>query len=137
MQKEALSAGITSPEKIYNALAKLTQNAGFKDPNEFWINPNDEEAQGNQQAPAKDQNQTLIEGQLQIEQLKAQSDQQIAQQKAEAQFAQEQERSKNDIIIEREKMAAQMELERYKAQLRAETDLAIAQIKAGYEQSTY
>jgi hypothetical protein len=134
MQKEALAAGITSPEKIYNALAKLTQNAGFKNPEEFWTNPN-ENPQGAQQQP--DPNQTLIEGQLQIEQLKAQSEQQIAQQKAEAAFMQEQERSKNDIIIEREKMAAQMELERYKAQLRAETDLAIAQIKAGYGQPTY
>jgi len=127
MQKEALAAGVTSPEKIYNALAKLTQNAGFKDPEEFWTNPA-ENPQGQQQQP--DPGQALLEGQLQIEQLKAQSEQQIAQQKAEAQFMQEQERSKNDIIIEREKMAAQMELERYKAQLRAETDLAIAQIKA-------
>ena len=137
MQKEALAAGITSPEKIYNALAKLTQNAGFKNPEEFWTNPNSEEAKANQQPAPQDPNQVLLEGQLQIEQVKAQSEQQIAQQKAEAQFAQEQERSKNDIIIEREKMAAQMELERYKAQLRAETDLAIAQIKAGYGQSTY
>jgi hypothetical protein len=135
MQKEALAAGITSPEKIYNALAKLTQNAGFKNPEEFWTNPAENPQGQEQQQP--DPNQTLIEGQLQIEQLKAQSEQQIAQQKAEAQFMQEQERSKNDIIIEREKMAAQMELERYKAQLRAETDLAIAQIKAGYGQPTY
>jgi hypothetical protein len=135
MQKEALAAGITSPEKIYNALAKLTQNAGFKNPEEFWTNPAENPQGQEQQQP--DPNQTLIEGQLQIEQLKAQSEQQIAQQKAEAAFMQEQERSKNDIIIEREKMAAQMELERYKAQLRAETDLAIAQIKAGYGQPTY
>ena len=135
MQKEALAAGVTSPEKIYNALAKLTQNAGFKDPEEFWTNPA-ENPQGQQQQQP-DPAQALLEGQLQIEQLKAQSEQQIAQQKAEAQFMQEQERSKNDIIIEREKMAAQMELERYKAQLRAETDLAIAQIKAGYGQATY
>jgi hypothetical protein len=134
MQKEALAAGITSPEKIYNALAKLTQNAGFKNPEEFWTNPS-ENPEG-QQPPPPDPNQALLEGQLQIESLKAQSEQQIAQQKAEAQFMQEQERSKNDIIIEREKMAAQMELERYKAQLRAETDLAIAQIKAGYGQPT-
>jgi hypothetical protein len=39
MQKEAIQIGLTSPEKIYNALAKLTQNAGFKNPEEFWTNP--------------------------------------------------------------------------------------------------
>jgi flagellar biosynthesis GTPase FlhF len=126
-QEKALALGITSPDKIYNALAKLTQNAGFKNPEEFWTNPL-ENPQAGQQQP--DPNQTLIEGQMQIEQMKLQSEATIAQQKAQAQLQQEQLRSQNDVIIEREKIAAQMELERYKAQLKAETDLAIAQIKA-------
>ena len=127
-QKEALSIGITSPEKIYNALAKLTQNAGFKNPEEFWVNPANTPEQEGQQRP--DPNETLIQGQLAIEQQKAQSDMALSQQKAQAQMMQEQERSKNDIIIEREKIIAQAELEKFKAQLKAETDLAIAQIKA-------
>jgi hypothetical protein len=118
MQKEAINAGLTNPEKIYNALAKLTQNAGFKNPEEFWVNPaNAPEQEGQQQQPSEAE--IMIQGQLQIE-----------QQKADAQMMQEQERSKNDIIIEREKIVAQAELERFKAQLKAETDLAIAQIKA-------
>ena len=116
-QKEAIAIGITSPEKIYNALAKLTQNAGFKNPEEFWINPaNTPEQEGSKQPSEAE---IMVQGQLAIE-----------QQKAQAQMMQEQERSKNDIIIEREKIAAQAELERFKAQLKAETDLAIAQIKA-------
>ena len=122
MQKEALSAGITSPDKIYNALAKLTQNAGFKNPEEFWTNPAENpQSQGQQPSEAD----TLIQGQLAIEDRKAQ-----------AAIEQEQIRSQNDILIEREKIAAQAELERFKAQLKAETDLAIAQIKASYGQAT-
>lgn len=117
MQKEALPAGITSPDKIYNALAKLTQNAGFKNPEEFWTNPA-ENPQGQQQDKPSE-TEMAIQGQLAIE-----------QQKAQAQLQQEQVRSQNDILIEREKIAAQAELERFKAQLKAETDLAIAQIKA-------
>jgi len=118
MQKEALAAGLTDPAKIYNSLAKLTQNAGFKNPEEFWTNPNENpQAQGQEQPDPADK---LIQGQLAIE-----------QQKAQAQLEQEQVRSQNDILIEREKIAAQAELERFKAQLKAETDLAIAQIKAG------
>ena len=128
MQKEAIQIGLTSPEKIYNALSKLTQNAGFKNPEEFWTNPSNN-PQG-QQPPKEDPSDKLIQGQLAIEQQKAQSDMQLSQQKAQAQLAQEQERSKNDIIIERERIVAQAELERFKAQLKAETDLAIAQIKA-------
>jgi hypothetical protein len=128
MQKEAIQIGLTSPDKIYNSLAKLTQNAGFKNPEEFWTNPSDN-PQG-QQPPQQDPSDKLIQGQLAIEQQKAQSDMQLSQQKAQAQLAQEQERSKNDIIIERERIVAQAELERFKAQLKAETDLAIAQLKA-------
>ena len=128
MQKEAIQIGLTSPDKIYNSLAKLTQNAGFKNPEEFWTNPASN-PQG-EQPKQPDPQETLIQGQLAIEQQKAQSDMQLSQQKAQAQLAQEQERSKNDIIIERERISAQAELERFKAQLKAETDLAIAQIKA-------
>ena len=118
MQKEAIAVGLTNPEKIYNALAKLTQNAGFKNPEEFWVNPaNTPEQEGQPNKPSEAE--IMVQGQLQIE-----------QQKAQAQLQQEQVRSQNDVIIEREKIAAQAELERFKAQLRAETDLAIAQIKA-------
>ena len=116
-QREAIQIGITSPEKIYNALAKLTQNAGFKNPDEFWINPANTPEQEGQKAPSEAE--IMVQGQLEIE-----------RQKAQAQMMQEQERSKNDIIIEREKIIAQAELEKFKAQLKAETDLAIAQIKA-------
>ena len=118
MQKEAIAVGLTNPEKIYNALAKLTQNAGFKNPEEFWINPaNTPEQEGQPNKPSEAE--IMVQGQLQIE-----------KQKADAQLQQEQVRSQNDVIIEREKIAAQAELERFKAQLKAETDLAIAQIKA-------
>jgi hypothetical protein len=119
MQKEAIAVGLTNPEKIYNALAKLTQNAGFKNPEEFWVNPANTPEQEGQKEDKPSEAEIMIQGQLQIE-----------QQKAQAQLQQEQVRSQNDVIIEREKIASQAELERFKAQLKAETDLAIAQIKA-------
>ena len=119
MQKEAIAVGLTNPEKIYNALAKLTQNAGFKNPEEFWVNPANTPEQEGQKQNKPSEAEIMVQGQLQIE-----------QQKAQAQLQQEQVRSQNDVIIEREKIAAQAELERFKAQLKAETDLAIAQIKA-------
>jgi len=119
MQKEAIQVGLTNPEKIYNALAKLTQNAGFKNPEEFWVNPANTPEQEGQQEDKPSEAEIAVQGQLQIE-----------REKAAAQLQQEQLRSQNDVIIEREKIAAQAELERFKAQLKAETDLAIAQIKA-------
>jgi len=119
MQKEAIQVGLTNPEKIYNALAKLTQNAGFKNPEEFWVNPANTPQQEGQPQDKPSEAEIAVQGQLQIE-----------REKAAAQLQQEQLRSQNDVIIEREKIAAQAELERFKAQLKAETDLAIAQIKA-------
>jgi hypothetical protein len=119
MQKEAIQVGLTNPEKIYNALAKLTQNAGFKNPEEFWVNPANTPQMEGQQEDKPSEAEIAVQGQLQIE-----------REKAAAQLQQEQLRSQNDVIIEREKIAAQAELERFKAQLKAETDLAIAQIKA-------
>jgi len=129
LQEKALQVGLTSKDKIYNALAKLTQNAGFKNPDEFWVDPTNN-PQGAQKMPNPQEQ--LIQGQLAIEREKNQGDLQIAQAKAQANLQQEQARSENDVTIEREKIAAQAELEKFKAQLKAETDLAIAEIKAQY-----
>ena len=126
MQKEAIQVGLTDKNKIYNALAKLTQNAGFKNPDEFWTDPSNQPPQQQQPNPQEQ----LVQGQLAIEQAKAQADMQLEAQKNQADYEQEQLRSQNDILIEREKIAAQAELERFKAQLKAETDMAIAQLKA-------
>lgn len=38
-QKEGIQIGLATPKNIYNALAKLTQNAGFKNAEEFWTDP--------------------------------------------------------------------------------------------------
>jgi len=128
MQKEALTAGLTDPSKIYNALAKLTMNAGFKNPEEFWTNPAENPMPPQEQAP--DPAEQAIQGQLAIEQMKIEADKQkmvmqaeIDQMKAEAQLQQEQVRSANDVAIEQEKIRAQMELERWKAELQAQVDL--------------
>ena len=129
LQEKALQVGLTSKDKIYNALAKLTQNAGFKNPDEFWVDPTNN-PQGAQKMPNPQEQ--LIQGQLAIEREKNQGDLQIAQAKAQANLQQEQARSENDVTIEREKISAQAELEKFKAQLKAETDLAIAEIKAQY-----
>jgi hypothetical protein len=128
MQKEAIQVGLTDPSKIYNALAKLTQNAGFKNPEEFWTNPAENPMPPAQQQP--DPTEQAIQGQLAIEQMKIEaSKEKMAMQaeldrlKAEADLQQEQIRSANDVAIEQEKIRAQMELERWKAQLQAEIDL--------------
>lgn len=146
-QKEALAIGVATPKNIHKALEKLTQNAGFKNPEEFWTDPGDKpltppqdpkiqikqmELKADQQ---KFQAEALVKQQeadkaAQADIHKFQAQAEIDKQKADRVWQQEQLRSQNDVAIEREKIAAQMELERYKAELKAQTDIQIAQIQA-------
>lgn len=134
-QKEAIVLGIATPKNIYNALVKLTQNAGFKNTEEFWTDPSTNPQQQKPPQPSPD---TLVMAKTEIDKahIKAQSDEQkvamqaqLDRQNAAHNMQQEQMRSQNDLVIEREKIAMQADLEKFKAELKAETDLAIAQMR--------
>lgn len=118
-QKEALAIGVATPDNIYNSLVKLTQNAGFRNSEEFWTNPKDAPPQEPQEDPMVTVEREKIQGQMALQQQKAQAD-----------LQQEQLRSTNDVQIEREKVQSNAELERYKAELKAETDYKIALLNA-------
>ncbi len=122
-QKEAIQIGVATPQNIYHALKKLTQNAGFKSPEEFWTDPGDKPVQ-----LPPDPQVALKKMELEADQQKFQAETILKQQEAEKQLQQEQLRSANDVAIEKEKIASQMELERWKAQLDAETTLRKAQL---------
>jgi flagellar biosynthesis GTPase FlhF len=135
-QKEALQIGIASPENIYNSLVKLTQNAGFRNSEEFWTNPKDAPPQEPQEDPMVAVEREKLASQREMKQMEIQADQQkfqaetiLKQQEAEKQLQQEQLRSQNDVAIEQARINAEMELERFKAQLSAEVELEKARIK--------
>jgi len=113
MQREALQAGLTSPDKIYNALAKLTQNAGFKDPNEFWTDP----AQNPPAPPTPD-------AQVQAAEAIAQAEIQKAQMKMQSDQAK--------LELEREQMqlkAAKDALELQQKEVKQTTELALKELQ--------
>jgi hypothetical protein len=125
MQTSQMGIQLATPKGLYNIVSKLTTNAGFKNPEEFWQDPST-------QPPAPPQPNPLI----QVEQIKQQGKQQemqvqaqLDQQKFQANLQQEQMRSQNDVTIEQQKIQAQMELERWKAQLASETELQKAQMQ--------
>jgi len=107
MQKEGMQIGVTSPDKIYNALAKLTQNAGFKNPEEFWTNP----ANNPPPPPEPSVEEKMIEAQKEIDAMKVQSDN--AQKAAELQLKQQ-----------------QLQLDEWKTKLQEETKRMIAELNA-------
>lgn len=136
LQKEALQVGLTTPDKVYNTLTRLTRAGGYKDADEFWQNP-----QGEPMPPPPP------DPKIQIEQMRQQADVQKFQ--AESQMTQGLEAMK--LEIEREKARMTMEVQasndmrdaerarldaEMKAnveQLKAESDAAIAQMKDATE----
>lgn len=153
MQAMQIGNGVVNPKNIYNALIKLTQNAGFKHPDEFWTDPSTQPPQPPPPPPevqveqmrlqAKQQEmqvkmqseQAKMQQELQLKQQELQMQAQFEKQKADQQLQQEQLRSQNDVAIERDKLQMQAELERYKAELKAETDLKIAAMELQIKQA--
>ena len=127
-----LQIGIATPKNLYNAAAKLTQNAGFRNAEEFWTDPETQPPRPPQPNPevVKAQTQMQIEGaKIQAEKEKVVIQAQADEKKAQANLQYEQIRSANDIQIEREKIAAQAQLEEFKARLEAETELKKEQMR--------
>jgi hypothetical protein len=125
-QQQFGAMGVVKPVNAYNALVKLTQNAGFKNPEEFWTDPTTQPPP----PPPVDPKVQIAQMQMQNDQQKFQAQTQIEQQKAQQNQQQEMMRSQNDMEIERQKLQMQAELERFKAELKAKTDLQIAMMQA-------
>jgi len=98
---------LISPKQIYNVQARLAENAGFKNPNEFWLDP-DKVPDG--PPPPPDPKVMLEQAKLQDSQHKAQAEMQMEVQKQQAQFqfdAQQAELDRqNDLQIEQMKLAS-------------------------------
>lgn len=125
MQKEALTVGLTTPDKVYNTLTRLTRAGGYKDADEFWQNP-----QGKPMPPPPP------DPKIAIEQMRQQADVQRFQ--AESQMTQSLEAMK--LEIEREKARMTMEVQASndmrdseRAQLEAQMKAQIEQMKAANE----
>lgn len=98
VQREALQIGVATPKNIYNAVARLTQNAGFKDVEEFWTNPD--------QAPPQ----------------QPQPDPELQKAQIEAEDAEKQRQA--DIAMKQ----MEIQMDKYRADLDAQTKLAIAEL---------
>lgn len=123
--------GLTDPSKVYNALAKLTTAVGYKNPEEFWINP----ASAKQPPPPPPPDPKLVEVQQrgQIEQAKLQQDAQAtqAQLSADAQFKQQEMMLKErELQLKVEEMQLQARVELEKEKLKQEYGLRAERIRA-------
>jgi hypothetical protein len=122
MQLAGLQLGITTPENMYHTAAKLTQNAGFKQPEQFWKNP--AEGPPMQQPPNP---------MVQVEQMKQQAD----VQKYQAEQVKESQKTQAEMQLKAMELAAEAEqaekdrqADLAKTQMQEATKLEIAKINA-------
>ena len=118
-QQQAMPLGIVTPANIYNTLSKLAIAAGFKNPDEFFTNPQGQPPPQPQPNPIVQAEQVKGQAQIQMAQMKAQSDGQIAQAKAQADAQVQAARAQADMAIQQHKIQtdAQLELEKTRQQL--------------------
>jgi hypothetical protein len=154
-QVMAVQVGLSSPPKVYNALKRYTQAAGFKDATEFWDDPTTtppkppqtppevqaEQAKGQVLMALEDKKaQTAIQveqqrGQIKLQELQASLQLQASNDDRDAQ--REQMRAVMDAQLEQEKQRltvwmeqAQMNLDKYKTDQDNQVKLMIAGLQA-------
>lgn len=139
MQKEAVAAGLSSPEKIYNALRKIVTASGIGNPNEYFIDPNSPEYVP-PQPPPPDPNMILAQAQAQAlgqeqqrkgmeAQAKVQHDQQKTQIDGAKGMADVQLKQAELRLKEREIALREMELEHKHGVERAEIEARIENVR--------
>lgn len=127
-QMAFLQAGlpIVNPKNIYNAQARIVENAGFKSVEDFFTDP--EKAQQGPPQPdprmvamqqEMEAKQQQAQADLQIKQQTAQADMQLRQQTAQSDQAMKQQQAMIDAALERWKAEREFELEQWKAEQQA------------------
>lgn len=117
VQQQALAIGVCTPQNIYEACVELTKNAGFKDGDKYWTNPQQQQ----QQPPAPDPKLVEVQEKMKLEQQKIQmegqkdqADFQQSQEKLQMDYQLQMQKMQNDIDIARDKMVAEIEIHREK-----------------------
>lgn len=125
-QKQGMAVGLADPSKIHNTLRRLTQNAGFKQTDEFWTDPAQKppqppgpppEVQREQMKIQADQQKT--QAQMQADAAKAQQEQQMRMLELQFEASEKEKDRQAELEKERLRIAAQIELKRMDAQVQS------------------
>lgn len=106
-----LAGKIITPKNIYNLQARLAENAGFKNPDEFWTDPDTVQEPPGQPKP---------DPKVMLEQAKLQGE----QQKAAAEMQMDRQKSQAEMQWEREKFAMQQQFDAEQAEQDRQLQLA-------------
>ena len=160
MQEKGLAIGLSTPAHLYHTGAKIIENAGFKDVQNFLQDPSKQppqpkeppiemqieqmriqaDGQKNQAAAQSDIQKFQAETQMtrEIEQVKADAKLREIQGNLELQAANDQrdsEREQNKAMMDSQLEQQRIEFEKWKAELTAQTQIYIEQLKLGSTQT--
>lgn len=110
---------LVTPKQYYTTLSKMVQEAGFKNPDAFFTDPDGEEAQermANAPEPPPDPKVLEAQARLRMDQEKAAMDQDMARQKAEAELVLQRERHQAEMAEKRELAMMEMDFKRQQAE---------------------
>ncbi len=161
LQKEGMAIGLTTPEHMYHTGAKIIENAGFKDVQNFLQDPSKSPPQQPQKPLPLQIEEMKIQADMQKHQAETQSDiqkfqaetqmtREVEQIKAEAKLreiqgnlelqaandARDSEREQQKALMDMQLEQQRIEFERWKAELQAQTQIYIEQLKLGAAQAT-
>lgn len=131
LQEMAAVHGLADEKNAYNALSRMVENMGYRDPSQFFTAP-DENAQPEPEQPpeAVQIAQMKTQADKETAQFKAQLDIQTEKAKQDAQTAQSAEQMRMDLAREQMKLENEKELAKYKADLDYRLAIEKAQIDA-------
>jgi hypothetical protein len=159
LQKEGMAIGLTTPEHMYHTGAKIIENAGFKDVQNFLQDPSKSPPQQPQKPLPLQIEEMKIQADMQKHQAETQSDiqkfqaetqmtREVEQIKAEAKLreiqgnlelqaandARDSEREQQKALMDMQLEQQRIEFERWKAELQAQTQIYLEQLKLGNAQ---
>jgi len=122
IQKEILMSGsrLANEQTIYNTLERMVHNAGFKSPQEFFVNP---ETQPPEQKKDPMQDNPLLiatQQQIQADREKNIGDLQLRKEKMEAELELKKQEMIAEIKLKQEEMVAEIQIEREKINKKAQ-----------------
>ena len=160
MQTAGMQYGLVTPKHLYHTSAKVIENAGFKDVDNFVQDPSKQPQQPQQPpieiqiAQMKQQGdaqkfqaetqsdiqkfQAETQMQMQVEQMKAQAKLQEVRANLELQASNDQRDSEREVMkaqLDSQLEQHRIEFERWKAELAAQTQIYIEQLKLGSTQT--
>lgn len=123
-QQQGMAVGLATPATIHNTLKKISQNAGFRNPDEFWSDPakNPAPQQPNPEMIKAKARMQELQFSAQQDQMKVQAEQQTEQIRLQHQAALDGNREEMQARQKQLEMQQQAELAQLQAQYQAEAD---------------